>query len=241
MRRIGILGGMGPAAGVEMARLFVQACEDILDARGEPIRDQAYPEHVLLQVPLPDRTTALLSGATQLVGERMSAALQRLAAIEVSTVAIACNTAHAWHAHLQARHPALELLNVGQVVAEELQQLGATQVGLLATTGTYAAAVYDDWLRRAGIACATPEPHEREALMRGIYDGVKAGDRPLAKALFTQVADALCERHALQVLLLGCTEIPLALSACDLQREVLLLDPAALLARALARRAYAER
>ena len=48
-RRIGILGGMGPAAGAELARLFVQACEDLLALRGEPIRDQVFPEHVLLQ------------------------------------------------------------------------------------------------------------------------------------------------------------------------------------------------
>jgi aspartate racemase len=241
VRRIGILGGMGPAAGAELARLFVEACEEILDARGEPVRDQAFPEHVLLQVPFADRTAALLSGATEPLGEHLGAALQRLAALGVDTVGMACNTAHAWHAQLQARNPALELLNVGEVVAAQLQRVGVTQVGLLATTGTYLAGVYDEALRSAGIRCVVPELQEREALMRGIYDGVKAGDRAQANVLFTGVADALCARHGLQALILGCTEIPLALRAGDLQREVLLLDPAALLAQALAQRAYGDR
>ncbi len=231
---------MGPAAGAELARLFVQACEDQLALRGEPIRDQAFPEHVLLQVPFPDRTAALLSGATELLGEHMSDALHRLAMLGVGTVGIACNTAHAWHAQLQARTPAIELLNVGQVVAEELRRFGVVKVGLLATTGTYLSGVYDHSLQSAGILCVAPEPQEREALMRGIYDGVKAGNRTLAKAIFTQVAQALCTRHSLPALILGCTEIPLALRASDLRREVSMLDPAALLAQALAQRAYAD-
>lgn len=239
MKRIGILGGMGPAAGAELARLFVQACEDQLAQRGEPIRDQAFPEHVLLQMPFPDRTTALVSGATEVLGEHMSVALHRLVMLGVDTVAIACNTAHAWHAQLQARTPAIELLNVGQVVADELRRLGVAKVGLLATTGTYLSGVYDQSLAFAGILCVAPEPQEREALMRGIYDGVKAGNRTLANAMFTQVAQALCARHSLQALILGCTEIPLALGAADLPRQVSMLDPAALLAQALARRAYA--
>ena len=43
----------------------------------------------------------------------------------------------------------------------------------------------------------------------------------------------------LSVLVLGCTEIPLALSAVPGMDSLELVDPAALLARALAQRAYA--
>jgi len=241
VRRIGMLGGMGPAAGAELARLFVEACAEVMEQRGEPIRDQAYPEHVLLQVPFPDRTPALLSGSTELLEERMSAALRRLEMLGVSTVGIACNTAHAWHAQLQVRHPGLELLNIGQVVANELQRQGVGQVGLLATIGTYVSGVYDHALQAAGVVCVAPEPHERETLMRGIYEGVKAGNTALANELFVHVASALCKRHSLRALILACTEIPLALCSRDLHDEVRMFDPAALLAKALALRAYAER
>lgn len=57
---VGILGGMGPVAGSDFSRLFVNACEVVLVARGEPVTDQAFPEHWLAQIPLPDRTEALL-------------------------------------------------------------------------------------------------------------------------------------------------------------------------------------
>ena len=46
---VGILGGMGPAAGADFVRLFVQACAQQMRARGEPVRDQSFPEHWLAQ------------------------------------------------------------------------------------------------------------------------------------------------------------------------------------------------
>jgi aspartate racemase len=239
MKCVGILGGMGPAAGLALARCFVGACQDLLVKGGMPVCDQAFPPHVLLQLPFADRSAALRTGETVGLGEALVEALQQLAALDVEVAAIACNTAHAWHAELQARLPTIELLHVGEVVASELGARRIARVGLMATTGTYMAGVYDGPLAAAGIELHLPLPGEREALMRGIYDGVKAGDLQLAASLFRDVAEALCARHAVEALILGCTEIPLALGAGDLQPGVLVVDPALLLARELARRAYA--
>src|SRR6218665_804024 len=84
-RVVGILGGMGPAAGAGFVRVFLQgpggprggrwgrggggvlvgflgrAGAQQMRARGEPVRDQSFPEHWLAQVPVPDRTGALVS------------------------------------------------------------------------------------------------------------------------------------------------------------------------------------
>ena len=49
-------------------------------------------------------------------------------------------------------------------------------------------------------------------LMRGIYSGVKVGNLALAEGCFSRVARAMVARHALGTLVLGCTEIPLALA-----------------------------
>jgi aspartate racemase len=238
-RRVAILGGMGPAAGAEFTRLFVSACERWLRAHGRPVRDQAYPEHVLLQLPFADRTAALVAGETSELSAGLAGALEALCRMDVAAVAMACNTVHAWHAELQARCPSLELLHVGQLVVDAVERLGLNRVGLLATQGTYAAGIYDGALRRSGHPCALPNADERDLLMQGIYDGVKAGNLPLARRLFAQAAASFCERESVRTLILGCTEIPLALRAADLHDpRLVLLDPGELLARALADRAY---
>lgn len=237
---VGILGGMGPAAGADFARLFVQACSDRMTELGIPVRDQAYPEHWLAQVPFPDRSAALLDprkGAHQ-PDEPLLQATGRIAALGVRVVAIACNTAHAWHGLLQERFPQLVVLHGMREVAVHLQQRQVQSVGLLATRGAYDAGLYQAELERTGVACHLPTQAERDQLMRGIYDGVKAGNYDLARQCFEPVAMALQQRHGVATLVMGCTEIPLAMDGAPSQPGTDWLNPAIVLAKSLARHAY---
>ncbi|WP_276311650.1 MULTISPECIES: amino acid racemase [unclassified Variovorax] len=237
---VGILGGMGPAAGADFVRLFVQACTQQMRARGEPVRDQSFPEHWLAQVPVPDRTEALASvdqGAHQPL-EPMLQALGRLAALGSRTVAIACNTAHAWHASLQERFPQVELLHMARETARHLASQGATGVALMATEGTYRIRLYEKALAEEGLDCHVPLPEERQIITRGIFEGVKAGNMQLAEQCFSDVALRLAGRHGPVSIVMGCTEVPLGLQGSAAVAGLDLVDPAQVLAAALARRAY---
>ncbi|WP_295850517.1 amino acid racemase [uncultured Xylophilus sp.] len=239
---VGLLGGMGPAAGLDIARLFLESCRALLQARGLAIQDQAYPEHWLAQVPVADRTRALLDGPDAIVRveTQLAGTLQRFEQLGVRAVGIACNTAHAWHAALQARFPGLEILHIARETARHVQRAGVTEVALLATEGTYRNGLYDAAFTAAGIACHQPEADERTQLMCGIYDGVKADDMALAEQCFTTVGAALRARHGPDtMLIMGCTEIPLALPQAPAAAGWPLVDPTRVLARALAERAYA--
>src|SRR6218665_2931800 len=193
-RVVGILGGMGPAAGADFVRLFVQACAQQMRARGEPVRDQSFPEHWLPQVPGAGRTGAPGSrggggggggaraapggalapggGAAPQPLEPMLQALGRLAALGSRAVAIACNTAHAWHGNLQERFPQVELLHIARETAQSLAAQGAPEVALMATEGTYRVRLYEQALAEAGLGCHVPLADERQTIMRGIFDGV---------------------------------------------------------------------
>ncbi len=240
MHVVGILGGMGPAAGADFVRLFVQACTQHMQCSGQAVIDQSFPEHWLAQVPVPDRSHALEdvhSGAHQPL-EPMLQALGRLAALGVRSVAIACNTAHAWHAPLQARFPQIEVLHMAREVAIHLAAQGVREAVLMATQGTYRAGVYEKALQDAGVHCHTPTLAERARIMHGIYNGVKAGQMPLAAQCFSDVAISLLQRHGDVPLVLGCTEIPLGLQGVPSLANYRLVDAAQVLAEALAMRAY---
>lgn len=194
-RKVGILGGMGPAAGLDFVRLFLAACEAHLSARGQAIRDQAYPEHWIVQVPAPDRTAALLEGGLSPLPS-MTRAWRGLEHEGVAVVAIACNTAHAWHAEMQRGSPGIELLHIVQETTAQLVRDGITSIALLATLGTYRLGLYGESLRQAGIACHLPLPEEQASVMHGINHGVKAGDFVLATALFTDAAERTRSRRS---------------------------------------------
>jgi aspartate racemase len=239
-RIVGVLGGMGPAAGADFVRLFLLACIDWMHQHGHPVNDQAFPEHWLAQLPVPDRTRALsaVGEGSDAPLEAMASGLDRLGQLGACAVAIACNTAHAWHAALQVRFPRLEMLQVAREVALHLQSLGVREVGLLATQGTYRSALYEIALAQAGISCHLPLEAERETLMRGICNGAKSGDMACAQSCFVEVAERLMARHGDIVLIMGCTEIPLALPSASQAARWTLVNSAQVLARALARRAY---
>jgi aspartate racemase len=238
-KMVGILGGMGPAAGADFVRQFVQACTQLLAAAGVPVTDQAYPEHWLAQVPVPDRSTALQAGQLpQRPLEAMKQVAARLGALGARTLAIACNTAHVWHDELQESFPDLEVIHGVRETASELARRGTREAGLLATQGTYRSGVYEQAFERAGLRCHVPTQAEQAVVMDGIYRGVKAGDLAHAHECFASVAHALAQRHGLGTLVLGCTEIPLALAPGPGMEGLTLVDPAEVMARALALRAY---
>jgi aspartate racemase len=239
-RCVGILGGMGPAAGADFVRLFVQACTAVQQERRQPVTDQDFPEHWLAQLPVPDRTRALAGIGDERAAplEAMTVAMAKLHALGAQAVAMACNTAHAWHDALQARFPGIELLHVAREVALHLRAADLREACLLATRGTYSSGLYGTALAAAGITCVLPEEADRETLMRGIYAGVKAGDLALALACFVEVGERVRARHGDIALIMGCTEIPLALEAAPQARSWRLVNPACVLAEALAARAY---
>lgn len=238
---VGILGGMGPAAGADFVRIFVLACTERMRKLQIAVSDQAFPEHWLAQVPIPDRSFAfaLTTHDRDQPLEPMLQAVGQLSALGVTTVAIACNTAHIWHAEIQEKYPQIEVLHIAREIAQTLAGPALHEVGLMATEGTYRSALYDDALRQAGLHCHIPLPEERQRLMHGIYNGVKTGDMKLARQCFSAVAKAMVRRHRISTLIMACTEIPLALTSVPGEDQVNLVDPAILLAHKLAQRAYA--
>ncbi|KKW66893.1 aspartate racemase [Lampropedia cohaerens] len=239
-RKVGILGGMGPAAGADFVRLFVQACTEQLRRRGAAVVDQAFPEHWLAQIPAPDRTSAIAAPERPEISplDAMSHAVQQLHSLDVRIVAIACNTAHYWHQPLQQRHSQVRILHIINETIAHLQQAGVREVLLMATQGTHRSRLYDSALEAAGIAVHTPLPHEREQVMQGIFEGVKRGRLDVANQYFGPVVQALRQRHAADTLVMACTEIPLALPQASQAQGLKLIDPAWVLAQALAAQAY---
>lgn len=237
---VGILGGMGPAAGADFVRLFVQACSAHLRAHGQAVTDQAFPEHWLVQMPIPDRTQALLTDPQGPTGPapHLQQGLGRLAALGVRSVAVACNTAHVWHGQLQALFPQVALLHIAQETARHLQAQGAQQAIVLATAGTYQTGLYDTALRACGVEPLVPDDAGVALLMQGIYSGVKSGDMALASHCFGAALAPLLDRFGPLPIVMGCTEIPLALPQAPQAKNAQLVDPAWVLAQALAACAY---
>ncbi|WP_165171172.1 aspartate/glutamate racemase family protein [Adlercreutzia sp. ZJ242] len=199
MEKLGIIGGLGPAA---TARLMTRVVE-FTDAQ----RDQDHLDVTVLCRPqIPDRTAYLLGvpGARSFV-EPMRQAACELEAAGCTVLATPCNTSHARLEDIAAPLTRARFVPMPDASARLLARGGARRVGVLATDGTMQTGVYARALAAEGLELAPLSPDEQRAVMEVIYDRVKRGDVPGPESL-TPLVEALAERCCDGVVL-GCTEL----------------------------------
>ena len=163
----------------------------------------------------------------------MASALRNLEKCGADCIIMPCNTAHYFLPRLQEMTE-IPFLSILTAAAEACKaQFPGKTVGILGTTGTLSANLYQKALDQAGVPFVTPAAKEQEALMRVIYQGVKAGKGPDDyRADFLTVLEGMLARGA-EVFLLGCTELPLAAQALHITLPT--VDPTAELAKAAIR------
>jgi len=222
-RRVGILGGMGPAAAIDLQAKILAATPAASDPEHLPI--------VVWNVPqVPDRVAAVLGRGPSPVAA-MTAGARALEAAGCEAFAVACNTAHFWAEEL-AGGVGIPLLHIADAAVEAIarQPVPPLRVGILATRGTLAAAFYGKRLAQRGFQWIAPSEDEQARLVDRAIERVKAGDIAGARAPFEGAAAALADRGA-DLILLACTELPLA--AAGARSPVPLVDAGQALAEAI--------
>jgi aspartate racemase len=242
-------GGVGPMAGVALHAAII---ENTL-AGGD--RGHLDLIHLSLSAGISDRTEFLLGRDAENPAAGMAAGLALvLAGISgrEAVIGVPCNTFHAPEIFGPFVQEALRMgaaaglkLTILDMLDETLGFLAsiapdAIRIGLMTTTGTRRSGVYDRLLTKAGMVPLYVAEEEQDLLHAAIYDpvwGIKASGRPLAKAVevLRGLALRLAEKGA-QAIVLGCTELPLALTEKHIY-AIPLVDPVLALARALIREA----
>lgn len=234
--KVGLVGGLGPAATVDLYDKITRAW---------PAKnDQEHFKVVIEQNPqTPDRTKALLEGGTDPTLALYHSA-KRLQEDGCDYIIIPCNTAHAFLPYLE-RHLETPFINMQQVTMQEIaDKFGdKARIGLLATTGTVRSGLYSRRAEAMGLPLFAPDEKHQELVMSAIYGpkGVKAGfTTGTCRDELMQAARYMVETHDCNVLILGCTELPLIVDEGDADvagRTVFFIDPTSALARAVCKAA----
>lgn len=217
-RTVGVLGGMGPEATVDfMSRVIRATPAD---------KDQDHLRMLVDNNPhVPNRQDALLRGGED-PGPVLASMARGLEAAGADFLVMPCNTAHAFRDAVAAAVE-IPIVSIIDVTVEACGS--ATTVGVLATDGCIASGVFQEALAQRGKRAVLPDEAQTKALMR-LIARIKAGDTGAGVADdMRELAQALVARGA-EVIIAGCTEIPLVLDADML--EVALVSSTDALARA---------
>jgi aspartate racemase len=218
---IGVLGGMGPAATVDLFNKFVTFTAAQRDQEHIPLIISSIPD-------IPDRTDALMHhGRSPLPAMRDY--LHKLEDAGAECIVIPCNTAHFWFKELKdACH--IDLLSIVETTMNEVENCGKSRIGLLATNATLYMGLYQKGIESLGLSCISPDTTGQEKVMESIYC-LKAGDIKRAQELMNEQAEILFSRGA-EVIVLGCTEVPVILADAVKQLPDKYIDSTGSLVRA---------
>ena len=228
--KVGIVGGVGPAATVDFMNKIIR------NTRAS--RDQEHIKMVVENNPqIPDRTGNLIgSGPDPTIA--LYSTCKKLESSDADLIAIPCNTAHAFVERIQP-YLSIPIINM---LYETRAYIGRhfpdrKTVGLLATSGTVQSRVYHDAFAGSGLRLLLPDDGYQAKVMEAIYGerGAKAGHVDgTCKSDLLEALHHLVGKGA-ELVVLGCTELPLIISEHDDYRvgdkSVAILDPTEILAR----------
>lgn len=197
---VGVLGGMGPEATVELMRRVIHAT---------PASDDA--DHIRMIVDnnpkVPSRIKALIEGSGADPAPVLAAMASGLERAGADFLVIPCNTAHHYLPAVQAA-VAIPVLDMIDLTVGQLRALAARPrtIGLLASPAVRITGLFEARCRQAGLAVIYPEgDHDRAVL--DLIRAVKAGraTADLVESYRTVAAD-LRTRGA-EALVIACTEL----------------------------------
>jgi aspartate racemase len=229
---IGILGGMGPEATNRLCALITAKTPARTDQEHIPVITYNNPR-------IPDRVAGVYGGGRSPVPE-LTRTARVLEDAGADLLLMPCNLAHFFIGEIQAavRVPVLDIIaeTVGFVVERHPHCRGA---GLLASTPTIRCGLYEKSFRRHGVRVIAPDDEDqRRKVMGAIYgpEGIKSGRKEVPRALLKGAAEALVAAGA-DVIIAGCTEVPLVLTREDVSVPV--VDPLEVVAGVAVRLALA--
>jgi aspartate racemase len=218
---IGILGGMGPEATLDLFYKIIK----ITSAE----KDQDHLRIIIDNNPkIPDRTAAILGKGEDPLPALQETA-QNLEKAGADFIVIPCNTAHYFLSSIQ-ESVNIPVLNMIEETAKETKKRipQIKKVGLLASIGVYKSEIYHQHFKKFNIEVISPEEKDKEEIMKVIYT-IKAGDlSKRVKKNILKITQKLIDKGA-EAIIAGCTEIPLILKEGDV--SVPLIDPTQILAR----------
>jgi aspartate racemase len=204
MRRVGILGGMGPEATVLLMQRVIAATPASDDSDHIPLIVDQNPQ-------VPSRIRHLIEGTGDDPGPVLAAMARRLQAAGAEALAMPCNTAHHYAPAIRqaVTIPLIDMVALSVAHAARLAGTGGT-VGILASPAVRRIGLFDRLFAEAGLRAAYAP--DEDALLATIRQIKSQGATPEAR---TSLAAASAEllRHGAQVQMIACTEFSLIAEA----------------------------
>jgi len=225
-KTVGVLGGMGPEATVDLMQRVIDAT---------PAKDDV--DHIRMLVDnnpkVPSRIKALIDGTGESPVPCMIDMARGLENQGADFLVIPCNTAHHYYSDV-ADAVDIPVINLIELTSRHCkrEQPDLRRVGLLASTALQQIHLYEPWFKQHGVQVLYPRPQNQLAVM-DLIRAVKAKQQNSEQILaYNSAAEDLQEQGA-ECLVIACTE--LSIIGDRLRVSLPVYDASELLAKTIVR------
>ncbi|MCF6465836.1 aspartate/glutamate racemase family protein [Clostridium sp. Cult2] len=201
MYKVGVLGGMGPLATMDLCNKIIYYTDAHKDN-----------DHIHLIIDnnteIPDRTEYILGRGEDPLKYLIKSAVT-LENMGANFIIIPCNTAHYFYDNL-CKFIGIPIINMIEETAKTIKDkyVGINKIILLSTEGTYKSKIYSKIFQKYDLEIISPEAEERKYVTKLIYN-IKEGVLDSNISDFKKMINGLLRNNHVPIIL-GCTELPVA-------------------------------
>lgn len=205
MKKLGLIGGMGPQSTVPYYMNIVYGVQQRTSPRFFPnITIESLNVFEILDM-IADKQYDMLSA-------HFLKAIERLKAADAEIVALTANTAHIVYDRLIEQSP-LPIVSIIDATVAEACRRGLTRIGLLGTSFTMEMDFYKNPFEKAGIEVVIPTTDERTYIDNKISSeleyGIISSD---TQRVFADIIERMTCQDGIEAIVLACTELPIILN-----------------------------
>ena len=208
MKKIGIIGGLGPEATVDYYK-------QITGFFHEHNQGLSTPEIIIYSTDISELFGLVAEQRWDALADWLVAKLAALKNAGADFAVISANTPHIVFDQVLAKSP-LPLISIVDATLESAKNMGLKNVGLLGTKFTMQSNFFGNRFAKEGISVVVPTTEEQEFIHDKLVKEIELGifSNETQNELMS-VIDSMVERNNIEAVILGCTELPLILNQID--------------------------
>jgi aspartate racemase len=220
-KTVGLVGGIGPESTVDYYR-------EIISRYRARLSTTHYPLIIINSVNMTEMLSMVERGDFESLCAFLLTGISSLHRAGATFAAIASNTPHIVFHAVRDRSP-LPLISIVESVRDTIVSAGYVRCVLLGTAFTMNNSFYKDTLGPTGIDVIVPEEADRSYIHETIFSELEFGIvKESTKQRYTDIIQSIVERHRIDSVLLGCTELPLLFKGDTHTCGIPLLDAASI-------------
>lgn len=205
MRKIGMIGGLGPESTLDYYKLIVEGYR-------EEVKDGSYPEIIINSMNMKELLDMMENGEWDNVVACLISGIDALYKAGADFAFISSNTPHIVFERINKKSP-IPLISIVEETCKSANKLGMKKIGLLGTKFTMKNNFFQKVFDKSNIDIVVPKKEEQEYIHNKLMNEIELGqflDETRNELL--NIVKRMLDEDSIEGVILGCTELPLILT-----------------------------